>query len=115
MLGKTSIAECNAGLQDRRGGCRFSVEWVAKVIKGTPAETLREIVARVSNLSSGGALLCVDELLEIGTGIDILIELPFNRKRWMQYSGEITRIENSDSSFGVAVRFNSFRPKFVEK
>jgi hypothetical protein len=95
---------------ERRRARRFKVDWHV-VVKGKDAvgSKLRER-GSLQNLSSRGALLSVPTQLKMGMRLELWIQVP-GPERWIAYSAQIIRIDQSGSEFNTAMRFLSARPR----
>jgi hypothetical protein len=99
---------------ERRGARRFAVGWDVTV-KGTDGTGLSfNEKGALENLSSTGAFLYLGRRLEVGTKLDVWIKTPFKKNNWMKYSAEIVRVEGSEMKAGVAMKFQTARPLFME-
>ncbi len=94
---------------------RFWVKWTFKVKGRNSAGLNFEEMGVLENLSSSGALFSLKTPLDIGAKLDISIELPFNKERWMEYSARVVRIVSISSIPKVAVAFDSVQPRFADK
>ncbi len=100
---------------ERRRGQRFEVEWnvTVKGIDGTGAAFDEE--GALENLSSGGAFLYLTRRVNVGDRLSVWIKVPFKKENWMKYSAEVIRVEKAPSNFGVAMKFDTARPKFAAR
>ncbi len=99
--------------EERRKGRRFAVGWPTRLTGIDEAGTPFEHEVCLTNLSSGGAYLVFGRAVPVGARLEVAIKVPFKRERWMRYSGEVIRVDQSSSDIGVALRFDGFRPSFV--
>ena len=97
---------------ERRRARRFSVNWDI-VINGKDALAGANLYERGSlrNLSSRGALLSIPRQLRVGMRMELWIQVPSGPERWIAYSAQIVRIDQSGSEFGTATKFLSARPR----
>lgn len=101
--------------EERRTARRFHVGWNV-VVKGTDqrGEGFDE-PAMLENLSSSGAFLYISRTIQPGSKLELKINLPFQKKsNWMQYSARVLRIKKANGNNGIAVKFDTVRPLFVE-
>ena len=98
---------------ERRRGQRFEVGWNV-TIKGVDSRGAAfDEEAALRNLSSGGAFLYLTRRVNVGDRLSVWIKVPFKKENWMQYSAEVVRVEKAPSNFGVAMKFDTARPKFT--
>jgi hypothetical protein len=112
---KIEAVNRRAGVFEQRGARRFKVGWEAAV-KGTDAAgaSFGE-TARLENLSSYGAFLYLKRLVSVGARLELRIRVPFKKESWMRYSAEVVRVEDGAAEVGVAMRFESARPRFDDR
>ena|SRR5436853_353601 len=109
------------GNQERRQGRRFSVSWATRLTGIDESGTRFEQEVSLANLSSGGAYFSFEKPLPVGSRLEVSIKVPFKRQNWMQYTGEVIRVDQSPeadptpASVGIALRFSGFRPSFVSE
>ena len=100
---------------DRRSKPRLDCDYPAQVRVYTPNGKKINKAAILSNLSAGGLYLRLDQRLESGAGLFILVrvvEEPADKYRAFSIAsqGTVVRSEpQADGQFGVAVRFNHRR------
>ena len=99
--------------EERRTGRRFAVGWPTRLTGIDEAGTPFEHEVSLANLSSGGAYFVFRKQVAVGARLEVAIKVPFKRERWMRYSGEVIRVDQSSNDIGVALRFDGFRPSFV--
>ncbi len=110
MQNKPSDSKQSPAARKRR---RFQVNWSVMVVgRDTTGASFIEMTV-LENISSRGAYLYIEKLVEVGAIIDLLIKLPLKSDRWMKYSGEVVRTEDSSAGVGTAMEFKHFRPEFV--
>jgi hypothetical protein len=98
---------------DRRNARRFDITWEVN-IKGTDNKGLSfDEAGALLNLSSNGAFLYIKRELHVGAKVDVLIKIPFKRENWMEYKGEVVRVERDKTRVGVAMKFDAPRPTFI--
>ena len=101
--------------EERRVARRFQVTW-AVVIKGDDGSGERlDESATLQNLSSGGAFFFLPHPVRLGTRLDVEIQVPMKEGSWMKYSAKVVRVKRQEASFGVAVKFPSAKPTFIER
>jgi len=101
--------------EERRIARRFHVVWEV-VVSGTDqrGEGFDE-PAMLENLSSSGAFLYISRPVQPGAKLELKINLPFKKKNnWMHYSARVLRITKTNGNNGIAVKFDTPRPLFVE-
>jgi PilZ domain len=96
---------------ERRRARRFAVNWDV-VVKGKDelGSNLYES-GSLQNLSSRGAFLSMPIQLRVGMRLELWIHVPSYPERWMTYSAEIVRIDQSRGEFSTATRFLTARPR----
>jgi len=91
------------------------VNWDARV-RGTDTSGLTfDETTSVANLSSTGAFLPLATEVENGMRIEVSIRVPLKKRNWMNYSGEVVRVEAGRSHAGIAIRFDTPKPVFSNK
>ena len=100
--------------EERRKARRFQVGWDVAV-KGTD-RTGRDFdeTGMLGNLSSAGALLYLPRTVPVGARLELRIKVPFKKKNWMKYAAEVVRVKNQSVNIGIAVKFDTARPVFLE-
>jgi len=100
---------------ERRDARRFRVGWDVAV-KGTDQSgTGFDEAATLEDLSSIGAFLYLPRPVRLGARLELRIRVPFKRNNWMKYSAEVIRVKKkATGNIGVAVRFETARPVFIE-
>ena len=98
---------------ERRRSKRFTVNWDARVRGTDAAGTEFEETTSVNNLSSTGVLLAVAANLHAGTRVELAIRVPLRKQNWMQYAGEVVRVEGEGVRRAIAIEFDDPRPVFV--
>jgi hypothetical protein len=96
---------------ERRRARRFTVNWDV-VVKGKDelGSNLYES-GSLWNLSSRGAFLSIPRQLRVGMRLELWIQVPSDPERWIAYSAEIVRIDQSRGEFSTATKFLTARPK----
>ena len=98
---------------ERRRARRFQVGWDVAV-KGTdPTGVAFNETGMLENLSSIGALLYLPTALSVGARLELQIKVPLKKNKWMRYAAEVVRVTNNKVN-GIAVRFETSRPRFIE-
>jgi hypothetical protein len=115
MFYQFAISTWEVGLSERRRARRFAVGWPVKVEGNDTAGQNFEETGKLQNLSSAGALISIAGSLKIGTTLEVLIKIPLKKDSWMKYSAEVVRVEASRPESAVAIRFFTFRPKFISE
>jgi len=103
------------GVLERRRARRFAVGWPVTLQGSDKAGQSFKETGKLENLSSAGALINLARSLQIGTSLDVLIKIPLKKDSWMNYSAEVVRVESNRLQPAVAIRFSTFRPKFVSE
>jgi hypothetical protein len=100
--------------EERRKARRFEVGWDVAV-KGTD-RTGRGFneTGILGNLSSVGALLYLPRAVPVGARLELRIKVPFKKNNWMKYAAEVVRVKNQKVHNGIAVKFDTARPIFME-
>ncbi len=98
---------------DRRQFVRFTCPPMYTGVRVRAARAMAILVeeGHVYDISEGGARLEIDEPMEVGSPVDLEIELP-GRGGKVNVSGEVVRIFDQDDDPGprrMAVRFTEFR------
>jgi hypothetical protein len=115
MSYQLAISTWEVSLSERRRARRFAVGWPVKVEGNDTAGQNFEETGKLQNLSSAGALISIAGSLQIGSTLEVLIKIPLKKDSWMKYSAEVVRVEASRPESAVAIRFFTFRPKFVSE
>jgi hypothetical protein len=68
----------------------------------------------LEDLSSIGAFLYLARRVQLGAKLELRIRVPFKTNNWMKYSAEVVRVKKTTGNTGVAVRFDTARPTFIE-
>jgi hypothetical protein len=100
-------------LEERRAARRFDVAWEIRVKGRDGAGAGFEEGGRLVNLSSRGAFLRLEKNCAVGRKLEVRIKVPSEHERWMAYSAEVVRLENSSPQAGIAVRFTRIRPRLT--
>jgi hypothetical protein len=96
---------------ERRRARRFAVNWDV-VVKGKDELGSKLYESGILwNLSSRGAFLSIPRQLRVGMRLELWIQVPSEPERWMTYSAEIVRIDQSRGEFSTATKFLTARPK----
>jgi hypothetical protein len=107
------MAKSNRGAE-RRDAQRFQVGWDVTV-KGTDQTgTGFDEAGILEDLSSVGAFLYLPRRVQLGDKLELRIKVPFKKNNWMKYSAEVIRVKKATGKTGVAVRFDTARPVFIE-
>ena len=98
-------------MRDQRKARRSNVEWTV-IVKGRDGQGIGfEATGVLVNLSSRGAFIHLADHLDIGKKLELWIKVPFKDERWMAYTAEVVRSEDSLPDIGIGVRFTKLRPK----
>ena len=99
---------------ERRNARRFEFGWIVTV-RGTD-RTGRDFdeTGMLGNLSSAGALLYLPRTVPVGARLELRIKVPFKKNNWMKYAAEVVRVKNQSVNIGIAVKFDTARPVFLE-
>lgn len=98
---------------EHRRGKRFHVDWAVRVEGvGDGGATFTD-TGVLENISSGGALLLVNNPLAMGAKLDVYISLPLKAEKLMKYSASVVRVEKKASLFAAAVKFDAPKPEFA--
>lgn len=101
--------------EERRKARRYQVGWNVSV-KGTDqAGRGFDEMGLLDNLSSVGAFLYLTRRLQLGARLEVQIKVPFKKNNWMQYSAEVVRVKRVSGNIGIAVKFDTARPVFMER
>ena len=100
---------------ERRRAYRFHINWPVAVRHNGDRSPDFEAPGNLVDLSSRGAYLSVRKKLRLGSKLDLWIRVPHEVERWMVYTAEIVRVEESSLGPRVAVRFTTVRAKFVNE
>ena len=100
---------------ERRGVRRFKVEWDVAVRGTDSAGAAFDESGALNNLSSNGVFLYLARQVEVGDMLEVRIRVPFKKENWMKYSAEVVRVEKASSGFGIAMKFDTARPIFVNE
>ncbi len=107
------MAKSNRG-SERRDARRYQVGWDVAV-KGTDQSgTGFDEAGILEDLSSAGAFLYLPRRVQLGARLEVRIKVPFKKNNWMKYSAEVVRVKKATGNTGVAVRFDTARPVFIE-
>lgn len=101
--------------EERRVGRRFEVSWAVVVRSDRGSGEHVDESTTLQNLSSVGAFFFLLHRVGLGASLDLEIRLPMKQGSWMKYSAKVVRVERQEASFGVAVKFPSARPTFIER
>jgi hypothetical protein len=89
---------------------RFSMEVPAWISLSNESERPNSFEAMTRDICAGGAFLITDQLLSVGTGVEMIMILSFNHSQTMEnrhsridVSGSVVRMESQ----GIAVCFNN--------
>ena len=100
--------------EDRRNTQRFQVSWEVAV-KGTDRTGASfDQVGTLKNLSSLGAFLHLARRMDLGERLELQVSVPFKRNNWVSYRAQVVRVEHTGTRAGVAVKFDTARPVFIE-
>ena len=100
--------------EERRKARRFQVGWDVAV-KGTDLTGRGfDETGMLGNLSSVGALLYLPRAVPVGARLELRIKVPFKKKNWMKYAAEVVRVKGRSVNIGIAVKFDTPMPVFVE-
>jgi hypothetical protein len=100
---------------ERRTARRYRLDWPTRIIVGDPDVGTFEQVAMLRDLSSTGAFAYLQAALRLGAKLFVSVKLPVEKETWMMYSAIVIRVERGISGVGVAVKFDSSRPKFAKR
>lgn len=100
--------------EERRKARRFKVEWDVAV-KGTD-QTGRgfDETGMIGNLSSVGAMLYIPRAVPVGAKLELRIKVPFKKNNRIKYVAEVVRVTNRKLHDGIAVKFDTAHPVFLE-
>jgi hypothetical protein len=99
-------------MKERRRSRRSVVTWRVLVGVRNPESPHAGGSGVLVNISSSGAMLFLDHLLDCGQKVDLWIRLPYETERWMKLAAEVVRIEGSSPLYRIAVRFSNTRASF---
>jgi PilZ domain len=100
---------------ERRWARRFYIRWNVLILSLDDTDSIFCEPGELVNLGSSGALIYLSRFLKPGTKLIVRLRVPFRKENWMLYSGEVVRIQNANLVFGIAVKFDTSRPKFIEQ
>jgi hypothetical protein len=100
---------------ERRLARRFYIHWNVLIQSLDNVDSSFYEPGELENLSSSGAFLYLSRFLRPGTKLLVRLRVPFSKGNWMIYSGEVVRSQSTNLMFGVAVKFNTSRPGFIEE
>jgi PilZ domain len=99
---------------ERRVARRYQVGWDVAV-KGTDQSGMGfDDAGILEDLSSGGAFLYLSRRVQLGARVELRIKVPFKKNNWMKYSAEVVRVKKATGNTGIALRFDTARPVFIE-
>src|SRR5215831_6616892 len=98
---------------ERRWAKRFPVTWPIKVRGLNSAGQSFEESGELGNLSSAGALVRLDQKLQVGAETEVLILVPLRTETWMKYPATVMRVENGAGRAGLGIKFSTCRPQFL--
>jgi hypothetical protein len=97
-------------LDERRHWPRYNVDWAVRVEgAGESPET-----GKLSNISARGALVRIAVTLDPGTRLSLFIRLPPPVDAWMNFTGQVVRVEKGQHEVGTALRFDTPQPIFTD-
>jgi hypothetical protein len=99
-------------LIDRRTGKRFPADWPVRVEGRYGGGGRFKRAGVLKNISSGGAMLRLDNRIAEGMRLEVFILLPSKAKKWMKYSAHVVRVEEGRVGSCAAVEFEGARPEF---
>lgn len=97
---------------DRREARRYKLNWTIRVIGSGRDCTQFQELATLQNLSSSGAYAYLVNSPPLGSKLSISVKLPFKQGTWMSYSAKAVRVEAQPAGIGVALKFDTSRPRF---
>jgi hypothetical protein len=100
---------------ERRTARRYRLDWPTRLLVGDPQISTFEQVAMLRDLSSTGAFAYLQNPLRLGAKLLISVKLPIEEETWMLYSASVIRVERGIIGVGVAVKFDSSRPRFSKR
>jgi hypothetical protein len=82
---------------------------------GDPDVGTLEQAAMLRDLSSTGAFAYIPTPLRLGAKLYVSVKLPVEKETWMIYSAAVIRVERGMIGAGIAVKFDSSRPRFAKR
>lgn len=98
---------------DIRLAHRYQFGWKVAVAGTDHSGTDFNVEGALENVSSKGALLCIPQRLSLGDKLDLLIQLPVQRRCWMKYPARVIRLDKQKLPRVVAVIFDTVVPAFL--
>lgn len=100
--------------EERRKARRFQVGWDVTVRGTDRAGRSFAEAGLIENLSSAGALLSLPRRVQIGTRLELRINVPFKKNNWMKYAAKVVRVKKGGDNIAIAVKFDTARPVFSD-
>lgn len=107
---------------DRRISNRYSLHWQIEVHGNDRLGMPFHEIGFVEDLSSSGAFFYLNHPVDLGAKISLSIKLPVETESWMIYTAQVIRVKGNDAKavegnepqkIGIGIRFDSFKPQFV--
>lgn len=107
----TETVTSEGAATERRRARRFTVDWNVVVRQKDERGSNVDELGTLRNLSSRGASLSLQRNLRVGTRLELWIQMPSERERWIAYPAEIVRIDVGRCEVGTATKFLTPRPR----
>lgn len=115
MSDRVGASKAKSWSIERRKGARYKLDWPTRVLVRDPMLAAFEEVAVLRDLSSSGAFAHLQNPPRLGARVLVAIRLPVTKETWMMYAARVVRLEPGEIGVGVAVRFDTSRPKFSKR
>ena len=109
------VGASQTALKDRRKGVRYQLDWPTRMMVAGSGVSSFEEAATLRDVSSRGAFVYLQNAPPLGSKIFVAIKLPVEKETWMMYSARVVRVEQRENEVGVAVGFDTSRPKFAKR
>lgn len=98
---------------ERRQWSRYKVAG-SIIVKGRDTTgALFQESGSLKDISVNGALGDLRRPIQVGTKLEILINMIPTKTSWMKYAARVIRVERTRSGAMVALRFDKSRPQFT--
>ncbi|MEK6323813.1 MAG: PilZ domain-containing protein [Acidobacteriota bacterium] len=101
--------------EERRKARRFQVGWDVAVKGMDKAGRGFDEAGMLENLSSVGAFFYLPRRVPLGARLELRIKVSFKKNNWMKYAAEVVRVKKGSGKIGIAVKFDTARPVFMER
>ncbi len=100
---------------DRRSARRFPVSWEVAVRGMNHTGASFDEAGTLADLSSLGAFLQMTKFVNLGERLELRVRIPFKRNSWITYEAQVVRVEQASTKSGVALKFDTALPGFIER